>query len=37
MVILMESLLAPRLVDSDKNNALEKLPKELLRTLLTSK
>jgi hypothetical protein len=33
--ILLETPLLPRLVDSDKNNALEKLPKQTIRTLLT--
>ena len=32
----MEDILLPRLTDSDKNNALEKLPKRVIKTLLTT-
>ena len=32
----LEDILVPRLVDADKNNALEKLPKQVVKTLLTT-
>jgi len=34
--IIMENSLIPRLVDPEKNNALEKLPKSVVKTLLTT-
>nr|ANO58133.1 VrlC protein [uncultured Bacteroidetes bacterium] len=34
---LVEDVLLARLTDSDKNNALEKLPKRVIKTLLTTK
>ena len=33
--IIMETNLIPRLVDPEKNNSLEKLPKQVIKTLLT--
>ena len=33
--IIMERQLIPRLVDPEKNNSLEKLPKQVIKTLLT--
>ena len=32
----LEDILLPRLTDADKNNALEKLPKQVVKTLLTT-
>ena len=34
--IIMETNLIPRLVDPEKNNSLEKLPKQVIKTLLTT-
>ena len=33
----LEDILLPRLTDADKNNALEKLPKSVIKTLLTTR
>ena len=33
----LEDILLPRLTDADKNNALEKLPKSVVKTLLTTR